>query len=193
MNKRKGFTLIELLVVIAIIGILASIVLASLNTARSKARDARRVADIKQLQLALELYADSNSLLYPVGSATCNATTFYGLEALATQNFIPVVPTDPTAAAGSDCYAYASSNDTGSVSTRYHLGAGLEDSGGVALDSDNDCDSSVANGGCGGAVSAIYTGFSGGVGAGGFEGDLVDACDGTVVAAGLDQCYDVTN
>ena len=61
-----GFTLIELLVVIAIIGILSSTVLASLNSARSKARDTRRKADMKQLQLALELYYDSNGS-YPVG------------------------------------------------------------------------------------------------------------------------------
>ena len=54
--KRKtkaGFTLIELLVVIAIIGVLASIVLASLNTARQKSRDARRITDLKQIQFAL--------------------------------------------------------------------------------------------------------------------------------------------
>ena len=60
-SYKKGFTLIELLVVIAIIGILSSIVLASLNSARKKGRDARRVADIKQIQLALELYYDANS------------------------------------------------------------------------------------------------------------------------------------
>src|SRR3990167_4452603 len=65
-REAKGFTLIELLVVIAIIGILSSIVLASLNSARQKGRDARRVSDIKQLQLALELYYDSNPTLgYP--------------------------------------------------------------------------------------------------------------------------------
>ncbi|PIZ56329.1 MAG: prepilin-type cleavage/methylation domain-containing protein, partial [Candidatus Tagabacteria bacterium CG_4_10_14_0_2_um_filter_40_13] len=55
-KSKKGFTLIELLVVIAIIGILASVVLASLNSARKKSRDARRVADIKQIQLALEMF-----------------------------------------------------------------------------------------------------------------------------------------
>ena len=51
-----GFTLVELLVVISIIGLLAGIVLSSLNSARAKGRDARRVSDIKQLQLALTLY-----------------------------------------------------------------------------------------------------------------------------------------
>ncbi|TSC67031.1 MAG: general secretion pathway protein G, partial [Parcubacteria group bacterium Gr01-1014_72] len=60
MKKNKGFTLIELLVVIAIIGILSSVVLASLNSTRTRARDARRVADIKQIQVALELYFDTN-------------------------------------------------------------------------------------------------------------------------------------
>ena len=53
---KRGFTLIELLVVIAIIGLLSSIVLASLNTAREKARDAKRQGDLHSLQTAIETY-----------------------------------------------------------------------------------------------------------------------------------------
>lgn len=55
-NNKKGFTLIELLVVIAIIGLLSTLAVIALNNARAKARDARRISDIKQMQAALELY-----------------------------------------------------------------------------------------------------------------------------------------
>jgi type II secretion system protein G len=61
----KGFTLIELLVVIAIIGLLSTLAVVALSSARAKARDAKRVSDIKQITSALELYFnDKNS--YPV-------------------------------------------------------------------------------------------------------------------------------
>ena len=61
-NKfTKGFTLIELLVVIAIIGILSSVVLASLNTARAKGSDAAVKADIAGARAAAEVYYDTNS------------------------------------------------------------------------------------------------------------------------------------
>ena len=53
-TKKQGFTLIELLVVIAIIGILSTAVLTSLNSAREKARDAKKISDLKQIALALE-------------------------------------------------------------------------------------------------------------------------------------------
>ncbi|KKW28163.1 MAG: hypothetical protein UY71_C0031G0012 [Parcubacteria group bacterium GW2011_GWB1_52_7] len=97
LHGRKGFTLIELLVVIAIIGILASVVLASLNSARQKSRDARRVADIKQIQIALELYADGNSGEY--------ADTVAGLVTL----YMPVEPKDPSTAAS---YPYDNYTDS---------------------------------------------------------------------------------
>ncbi len=64
--KRSGFTLIELLVVIAIIGLLSTISIIALNQARSKARDARRTADMRQLQTAIELYYDQYGGYPPV-------------------------------------------------------------------------------------------------------------------------------
>jgi len=66
-KKPSGFTLIELLVVISIIGMLSSIVLASLNTARAKARDARRISDLSQIALAMEFFYDSQGR-YPTSS-----------------------------------------------------------------------------------------------------------------------------
>jgi type II secretion system protein G len=60
-TNQKGFTLIELLVVIAIIGLLASVVLLALNSARQKSRDAKRLADVRQLASALELYFNDNN------------------------------------------------------------------------------------------------------------------------------------
>ena len=59
-KTKKGFTLIELLVVVAIISLLSSVVLASLNSARAKARDAKRKQTLTQLRIANEL-AFSNS------------------------------------------------------------------------------------------------------------------------------------
>jgi general secretion pathway protein G len=105
MNRvSRGFTLIELLVVIAIIGILSSVVLASLNSARVKGRDARRISDLKQLQLALELYYDTNQT-YPAGSGAASTT----LTALtgASSPYISVIPSDPTNTA-QYVYSYAS-------------------------------------------------------------------------------------
>ena len=65
LKNKKGFTLIELLVVIAIIGLLSTLAVVSLNNARQKSRDAKRVADIKSVQTALELrYVDVEN--YPL-------------------------------------------------------------------------------------------------------------------------------
>jgi general secretion pathway protein G len=122
MNKSsKGFTLIELLVVIAIIGILSSVVLASLNSARRKGRDARRVSDVKQLQLALELSYDANGT-YPAAVST---TT------IVTPGYMPAIPMDPTTLAA---YPF----EQLSSGTSYVVAATLEDTNNSALDADLD-------------------------------------------------------
>ncbi|MFH1456844.1 MAG: prepilin-type N-terminal cleavage/methylation domain-containing protein [Patescibacteria group bacterium] len=78
MKKNKGFTLIELLVVIAIIGLLATLAVVALNNARAKARDARRISDIKQIQTALEMYYNDANL-YPtaLGTEIANGSNTY--------------------------------------------------------------------------------------------------------------------
>ena len=129
-NSKKGFTLIELLVVIAIIGILSSVVLASLNSARKKSRDARRVADIGQIKLALELAFDKNST-YPGGAYTA------AMAALKADSLIPQEPKDPLDT-GLYVYTYCPIGVPGSVSD-YHLTAILEENntkGPLASDTD---------------------------------------------------------
>lgn len=73
MKKQKGFTLIELLVVIAIIGLLATVVMVSLNSARTKARDAKAVADLRNIAMAMEMYYDTNGAYYATGDTDCDA------------------------------------------------------------------------------------------------------------------------
>lgn len=128
-SNARGFTLIELLVVIAIIGMLASIILASLNTARTKSRDARRIADLKEIQTALELsYNDNNQ--YPTALDTAH---------LVTPGYISAIPTDPSTNAG---YKYAGLGSA--TCTSYHLGATLENANNSALNSDADAAAGTA-------------------------------------------------
>ncbi|MEX0917163.1 MAG: prepilin-type N-terminal cleavage/methylation domain-containing protein [Candidatus Paceibacterota bacterium] len=139
----KGFTLIELLVVIAIIGILSSVVLASLNTARESSRDARRLSDVKQIQAALELYFDDKGE-YPDALANLAST------------YISVVPTDPVGGVSYVYNAYTTAtippvvgNDCDEASETclfYHLGASLEGSPTSALNSDLDADGDAVDG-----------------------------------------------
>ena len=70
MPKRKGFTLIELLVVIAIIGLLSTLAVVQLNSARSKSRDARRLSDVKQLSTILEMQATEGTSVAAITHST---------------------------------------------------------------------------------------------------------------------------
>jgi prepilin-type N-terminal cleavage/methylation domain-containing protein len=90
--KSKGFTLIELLVVVAIIGILATVVLSSLGAARTRARDARRLSEMKSFETALEAYyLDYNQ--YPgITAHTSNGAT-YNIAALESA-MAPYIPID---------------------------------------------------------------------------------------------------
>ncbi len=91
--SQKGFTLIELLVVISIIGLLASTVMVALNSARVKARDAKRATDITQISKALELYAADHNGTYPLSddaysvdwSGTCGGPVVNGGAVVAAQ------------------------------------------------------------------------------------------------------------
>ena len=121
-TQQKGFTLIELLVVIAIIGLLSSVILASLNGARIKSRDARRLADLKSLQTALELYYDSQSSpAYPTTSSggTTVASALTGIV----PTYMQSLPTDPSRNSTVP-YKYCSIDGQG-----YALIASLEKSG----------------------------------------------------------------
>jgi len=129
-SQQKGFTLIELLVVIAIIGILSSVVLASLNSARLKARDADRLSSVKQIQNALELYQDSNAG-YPSD-----------LSILVSATYIATVPGDPLTGV-TPFYAALEAGCTG-----YHLGVTLEDTLHGAFDSDADASGGTSGTGC---------------------------------------------
>ena len=89
---KRGFTLIELLVVIAIIGILSSVVLSSLSTARGRANDAKIRSDLRQLSNALNLYYDRYGTM-PAGTSDAPIAT--SLQPLVTEGFIPSIPSSP--------------------------------------------------------------------------------------------------
>ena len=174
-KNKKGFTLIELLVVIAIISLLSSVIFASLRSARDKSRDARRVADIKQIQLALELYFDSNRN-YPTGLYGTGAT-----DGLTNGGYIPKVSFDPSGTSIQYSYAYCTANRR-----YYHLGSSLELQSNPGLLSDRDCNSGIV-GSCtsAGDCSAAYTGaFNGGSG----SPDGVQKCNASHTG---NYCYDV--
>jgi len=114
MKKQKGFTLIELLVVIAIIGLLVTIVLVALDSAKKKARDVRRIADLRQIQIALEMYINKNDTLpiayqygernvspgwwdgwWDLSSGDGDGDGIYFLDFLVDDGILKSVPVDP--------------------------------------------------------------------------------------------------
>ncbi len=175
-NYKKGFTLIELLVVIAIIGMLASTVLVSLGTARSKGRDAKRIADLKNIELAIQLYSDSNSGRVP--------DTIGGLV----PTYIKTEPKDPSTGSSYGYVAYkAVAGSSPKVCLKYHLGAVLENRNQVN-DGDADFNSSdtaqvPAAQVCGGTVFNGTDGTS--------QTPTLNTCGMINVDSG--HCYDLTN
>lgn len=97
---QKGFTLIEMLVVIAIISILIGIGINTFTIAQKKARDVKRKADLRSIQVALELYKQDKGV-YPPMTCTGNtsayqlAETVFGCTA-DFSSYLPSVPKDPT-------------------------------------------------------------------------------------------------
>ncbi len=121
LKTSKGFTLIEILIVVGIIGLLASVILVGLNSSRSRARDARRISDLRQTQQGLELYYTKNQEYPPSGSWTNLSSE------LTTSNIgIRKVATDPLNGSGGHSeYEYGASSN----GQDYILKASLEDDG----------------------------------------------------------------
>ncbi|MBI5530385.1 MAG: type II secretion system protein [Candidatus Doudnabacteria bacterium] len=138
--NQSGFTLLELLVVIAIIGLLASVVTLALQSARAKARDTKRAADVRQLVTSMEQYRITHGQ-YPTGTGSMasvgsgvaldDPTAMDGGPEPFVPNYIPLIPTSPKPADG-DCgattgiggndYWYESSDDGTAYTITYCIG-----------------------------------------------------------------------
>ena len=172
-KTKRGFTLIELLVVIGIIGILSSVILASLSFARQKSRDGKRVAEITQMTRALEIFYDSNQR-YPSTTPAGFSGVDAGIQLLASLRFLPSVTPIPPPGANSR-YIYHGIYDDGAgvviecvlaatTCNGYELGITLERTDSPVLPTDADQ-----------SVGAFYGGYP----------------DCTVNAPGAELCYDV--
>ncbi len=147
----RGFTLIELLVVIAIIGLLSTIIAAPIQSARKKARDAKKIAELKSTQLALEQYAESNSARYPLDIAELSPQFMPLLSSFATS----------TTSNARDAFVYttyeARAEGAASTTFSYHLGSKLEVYG-PALETDRDCIGATLGNALISPACAVYNG-----------------------------------
>ncbi len=124
-NTEQAFTLIELLVVIAIIAILTSVLLVNFQASRAHARDAQRISDVSQLQLALSMYVDRCNQ-YPASlSTTASNGCPTSPVAITLGTFISQIPTPP-AGAGQTTYDYATTLNSSSQPVNYVLHTKLE-------------------------------------------------------------------
>lgn len=165
--RTRGFTLIELLVVIAIIGLLSTIIAAPVQNARKKARDAKKIAELKSLQLAIEQYGESNDGNYPTALSVLSPA------------YMPLLPTftSSTTSSSRDAYAYtwyrASASGAATSTFAFHLGSKLEIYG-PALDTDRDCSSGLLKDSLDDPFCVVY------------NGDLIEASridNGTSIAS----------
>lgn len=147
--RQKGFTLVELLVAIGIIGILSSIAVVSVSNVRAKARDAKRIGDVKQVQTALESYFNDRNA-YPATAQAelggANAAVFCGHKGIANAavydfqaapankapcdevTYLNPVPKNPTP--GGKSYAYAAvGGDSYTIKFTLESGSGTLTSG----------------------------------------------------------------
>jgi prepilin-type N-terminal cleavage/methylation domain-containing protein len=170
-SKSRGFTLIELLVVIAIIGILSSVIFASLSIAREKSRDSKRVAEVGQVRKALEIYYDMNQT-YPSTTPTGYTGEDAAIQLLAANGLLGHTPVPPPGISTTYLYRGVSINPLTGVRSEcvtgpcnnFELAITLERDDNIVLASDLDL-----------TTGTLY-------------GANPNCADSTV---GTDQCYDV--
>jgi prepilin-type N-terminal cleavage/methylation domain-containing protein len=125
-GAKWGFTLIELLVVIAIIAIVASLATIGLTSMRAKGRDTKRVGDVRQVQMALEIYKNDNGV-YP--SAITAGNAMVGPNSVTYMAKVPAPPGKNDGSCTSDTYTYSSASPYSVYSIAYCLGQAVQTAG----------------------------------------------------------------
>ncbi len=120
-TAKDGFTLIELLVVIAIIGILSTLAIVALGSARAKSRDSKRVADMQAIQKALELYYADNASYPSIITPGQPLASPDGVT-----KYLSAIPQNPSPRADGTCpndnYTYGGSSDGKNYVLNFCLG-----------------------------------------------------------------------